>query len=73
MSGIPDSKGNNKLECSVIKIMKAIDIKVDDRDIEACHRIDKSKGNSKKRNSRFVQTVNSVKGPFVTRKLTYVK
>ena len=28
--------------------MKAIDTEVDDRDIEACHRIGKSKGNSKK-------------------------
>ena len=46
--GIPDSIGDNELEYSVIKIMKAIDIEVDDIDIEACHRISKSKGNSKK-------------------------
>ena len=38
---------------SVIKIMKAIDIEVDDRDILAGHRIGKSKGNSKKTIVRF--------------------
>ena len=48
VSGILDSLGDNELECSVIKIMKANDIEVDNRDIEACHKIDKSKGNSKK-------------------------
>ena len=53
MSEIPDSIGDNELECSVIKIMKAIDIDVDDRNIEAYHRIDKSKGNSKKTIVRF--------------------
>ena len=46
VSGIPKSIGDIKLECSVIKIMKVIDIEVDEHDIEACHRIDKSKGNS---------------------------
>ena len=48
MSGIPVSEGDNKLECSVIKIMKAIGTDVDDCDTEAGHRISKSKGNSKK-------------------------
>ena len=48
VSGILDSLGDNELECSVIKIMKANDIEVDNRDIEACHKIGKSKGNSKK-------------------------
>ena len=38
VSGVPDSIGDNELQCSVIKIMKAIDIEVDDREIEACHR-----------------------------------
>ena len=51
--GIPNSVSDNELECSVIKIMKAIDIEVDDRDIEACHRIGKSKGNSEKTIVRF--------------------
>ena len=37
LSEITDSIGGNKLECSVIKVMKAIDIEVDDRDIETCH------------------------------------
>ena len=39
---------NNELECLVIKIMKAIDIKVEDCDVEVCHKTDKSKWNSKK-------------------------
>ena len=54
-SGIPDSIGDNELECSVIKIMKSIDIEVDDRGIEACHRIGKSKGSSKKTIVCFLQ------------------
>ena len=54
MSGIPDSIGDNELECLVIKTMKAIDIEFDDRDIEAYHRIGKSKGNSKKTIVRFL-------------------
>ena len=33
VSGIPDSIGDNELECSVIKIMKTIDIEDDYRDI----------------------------------------
>ena len=37
VSGIPDLLDDNELECSVIKIMKTIDVEVDDRDIEACH------------------------------------
>ena len=43
VSGILDSIGDNELECSVIKIMKAIDIEVDDREIKAWHRIGKLK------------------------------
>ena len=45
--------GDNELECSVIKIMNAIYVQVDERDIEAGHRIGKSKGNSKKTVVRF--------------------
>ena len=33
VSGIPDSIGDNELECSVIKIIKTIDIEDDYRDI----------------------------------------
>ena len=47
VSGIPDYIGDIKLECSDVKIMKVIDIEVDELDIKACHRIDKLKGNSK--------------------------
>ena len=53
MSGIPDSTGDNELERSVIKTMKAIDIEVDDRGIEASYRIGKSTGNLKKTIIRF--------------------
>ena len=67
LSRIPDLTGDNELECSVIKTMKAIDIEVGDRDIEACHRIGKSKGTQRKQLSVFA-TVNSVKRPFVTRR-----
>ena len=35
VSGLLDSTGDNELECSVIKITKAIDIEVDDRDRES--------------------------------------
>lgn len=53
MSGIPDLIGDNELEYLVIKMMKAIDIEVDNRDIEACRWISKSKGDSKKAIARF--------------------
>ena len=46
LSGIPDSVGDNGLECLVINIMKAIDIEIDDRYIEVFHRKEKSKWNS---------------------------
>ena len=36
MSGIPDLIGDNELEYLVFKMMKAIDIEVDNHDIEAC-------------------------------------
>ena len=53
MSGTPDLIDENELERSVIKIIKSIDSEVDDHDIEAWHRIGKSKGNSKKTIVRF--------------------
>ena len=43
VSGIPNLISDNELECSVIKMMKASDIEVDDHDIEVCHRIGKLK------------------------------
>ena len=63
VSGIPDSAGDNELECLVIKILKAIDIDVDDRDVEACHGIGKSKGTHRKKS--VFATVHLVKGPFI--------
>ena len=53
--GIPNLIGDNELECLLIKIMKVIDIEFDDRDIEACHRISKSRENSKKTFFPFYQ------------------
>ena len=73
MSGIPDSIGDNERQCSVIKIMKAIDIEVDVHNIEACHRIDQSKGNSLKKlaavNTSAVGLGNSTR-LFISDKLT---
>ena len=70
--GIPNSVSDNELECSVIKIMKAIDIEVDDRDIEACHRIGKSKGNSKKTIVRFCKRKFSKRALYDKKKLASV-
>lgn len=67
VSGIPDSRSDNKLECLVIKIMKAMETEVDDCDIKACHRMGKSKGKSKKTVVCF-GNCNSMKGPFITRR-----
>ena len=53
MPGIPDSIGDNGWNVWLLKFMKAVDIEVDDRDIEGCHRINKLKGNSKKTIVRF--------------------
>ena len=53
MLGTPDSVGSGELEYSVIKIMKVIDIEVDDRNMDVCRRIAKLKGKSKKAIARF--------------------
>ena len=72
MSGIPDSICDNELECSVIKITKVIAIEVDDRDIEACHRIGKSKSYSKKTIFRLCNCKCSKRDLYNKKKLTSV-
>ena len=67
VSGIPDSIGDDELECLFIKIMKAIDIEVDQYNIEACSRIDNEKGTQRKQLSVF-GTIILLKEPFITRR-----
>ena len=40
-SGIPENVPDNNLESTVISVLSDIDIQVEPRDIEACHRIGK--------------------------------
>ena len=48
-NGIPKSITDGNLESTVINVLsKATNVHVATGDIEACHRISKSKGNSKK-------------------------
>ena len=42
ISGIPDDISDNDLECTVVDIMKDVDVDINSSDIEACHRIGKS-------------------------------
>ena len=48
MTGIPDNVEEKDLEEKVIKILDKIEVNVTSRDIEACHRVGKSRNNSKK-------------------------
>ena len=54
MTGIPDDVEDEDLEEKVIKILDMIEVNVTSRDIEACHRVGKSRNNSKKTIIRFV-------------------
>ena len=54
ISGIPDSISNNELEDKVIEILSKVDVNVSKNDIEACHRMGKSKKSSKRTIVRFV-------------------
>ena len=54
ISGIPDSVTTDDLEDKVIEILSKVDVNVTNNDIEACHRMGKSKNNSKKTIVRFV-------------------
>ena len=53
VSGIPDSVGDNDLEEKVISVFANVGIEVKSNDIEACHRIGKSRNSSKKTIVRF--------------------
>ena len=54
ITGIPDEIKDEDLEEKVIEILNKIDVNVSTKDIEACHRIGKSRENSKKTIIRFV-------------------
>ena len=54
-NGIPNSISDDNLESTVINVLsKATNVHVTADDTEACHRICKSKGNSKKTIVRFI-------------------
>ena len=55
INGIPNSISDNHLEPTVINVLsKATNVHVTADDIDACHRIGKSKGNLKKAVVRFI-------------------
>ena len=54
MTGIPDDVEDEDLEEKVIKILDKVEVNVTNKDIEACHRVGKSRNNSKKTIIRFV-------------------
>ena len=54
MTGIPDDVSDADLEEKVIEILDKIDVNVTSKEIEACHRVGKSRNNSKKTIVRFV-------------------
>ena len=56
----------------LIKIMEAIDFEFDDHNMEVCHRIGKSEGNSKKTIVRFCNSKNSKRALYVKKKLASV-
>ena len=54
ITGIPDTVQDNELENEVIEIFDAIGVEANSVDFEDCHRVGKSKDNSKKVIARFV-------------------
>ena len=48
MTGIPDDVEDEDLEEKIIKILDKIEVNVKSKDIEACHRVGKSRSNSRK-------------------------
>ena len=54
ISGIPDSVQDSDLESTVTSILSDIDVNVESREVEDCHRIGKSNYGSKKTIIRFV-------------------
>ena len=53
ITGISDDISDENLEGKVIEVLNEIRVDVSRSDIEACHRIGKSKNSSKKNNSTF--------------------
>ena len=57
INGIPNSISDNNLESTVINVLsKATNVHIRVDDIEECHRIGKSKGNSKETIARFINS-----------------
>ena len=54
ISGIPDSVQDSDLESTVTSILSDIDVNVESREVEDCHRIGKSNNGSKKTIIRFI-------------------
>ena len=54
ISGIPDSVQDSELESTVTSILSDIDVNVESREVEECHRIGKSNNGSKKTIIRLV-------------------
>ena len=54
ISGIPDSVQNSDLELTVASVLSDIDINVELKEVEDCHRIGKSNNGSKKTIIRFI-------------------
>ena len=61
LSGIPDNVPDNNLENTVISVLSDIDVQVEPRDIEACHRIGKPTFKTQKTIVRFVNRKNCEK------------
>ena len=53
ITGIPDTVQDNELENKVIGIFDAIGVEANSADFEDCHRVGKSKNNSKKSHSKI--------------------
>ena len=71
LSGIPDSVDDRDLEKTVVKILKKIDVNVNENDIEACHRIGKSKnGVPKNTIVRFCNRKHSKRALYNRKRLT---
>ena len=60
-SGIPENVPDNNLESTVISVLLDIDVQVEPRDIEACHRIGKPTSKTQKTIVRFVNRKNCEK------------
>ena len=57
ITGIPDDESDKNLEEKVIQVLSEIQVNISSSDIEACHRIGKSR-NSSKKTQTFLQFIN---------------